>query len=150
MRCLLASMLFAALTVGVQQQTGVPNDARSTIAAANAAWLPAMKAQDATAIAEPYADDGIFVGPTGAVATGRDGVARLMRERFARTGRVKNGQLAQDGMTRQGAFIYEWGHATLELEGQGGPLQSRGRYLTVWRKNAAGRWQIIRNLSLPD
>ncbi len=57
----------------------------------------------------------------------------------------------QDGITRQGAFIYEWGHAVLQIDTAGAaPVQSRGRYLTVWRKSAAGRWEIVRNLSLPD
>ncbi len=150
MLCSIAWMLFAVLTIGSPQEGAVPADARTTIAAANAAWLPALKAQDDAAIAEPYADAGIFVAPTGAVVKGRDGVRQLMRERFAQTGRVTGGQLVQDGMTRQGPFIYEWGHATLEIERQGTPSQSRGRYLTVWQKNAAGRWEIVRNLSLPD
>ncbi len=144
------TMLLAVGAIAGPQDAGVPADARTTIAAANAAWLPAMKARDANAIAAPYADDGIFVAATGTVATGRDAIARLMRERFA-TGTVLSGELVQDGLTRQGTMIYEWGHATWTVAAGGKPpTQARGRYLTVWRRSAAGRWQIARNLSLPD
>ena len=49
----------------------VPADARAAIAAANAAWVPAMQRQDVAAIVEPYADDGVFVTPTGESVKGR-------------------------------------------------------------------------------
>ncbi len=146
----LVSMLLAAALAG-PQEAGVPPDARTTIAAANAAWLTAMKSGDAATIAEPYAKDGVFVGPTGAVVKGPDGVAQLMRGRFAQIGKVTSVSIAQDGVTRQGSLVYEWGHADIEVVPAGGaPVRSRGRYLTVWRKNSEGRWQILRNLSLPD
>jgi ketosteroid isomerase-like protein len=74
-----------------------------------------------------------------------------MRDRVAQMGKVVSGELVQDGLTRQGAFIYEWGHATLLVARAGAaPAQSKGRYLTVWRQGTAGRWEIIRNLSLPE
>ncbi len=146
----LASILLAAAAASVPQENAVPDDARATIAAANAAWIPALEKQDAAAIAAPYAEDGIFVAPVGTVVRGRAGVAQLMKDRFSQMGKVRKGELVQDGMTRQGSFIYEWGHATLETERDGVPARSGGRYLTVWQKNAAGRWEIVRNLYLPD
>jgi ketosteroid isomerase-like protein len=35
------------------------------------------------------------------------------------------------------------------LAGQA-PTRSTGRYLTVWKRDPAGNWRIIRNLSLGD
>ncbi len=151
MIALLVSAVLAVGAASIAQEAEVPADARATIAAANAAWVAALKAQDALAVAAPYADDGIFVTATGAIVKGRTGVAQLMRDRFAQTGRVVNGEIVQDGVTRQGSLIYEWGHATLELGPAGAPpVRSGGRYLTVWRKSGAGHWEIIRNLSLPE
>ncbi len=149
MFAVLIAMLLAA--AAVPQDSTVPPDARTTIAAANAAWLTAMKAGDAAAVAAPYAQDGVFVGPTGAVVKGPDGVARLMRDRFAQIGKVTDVSIAQDGVTRQGSLVYEWGHADIEVARAGAaPVRSRGRYLTVWQKQSNGRWEILRNLSLPD
>jgi uncharacterized protein (TIGR02246 family) len=137
--CLLATVLGAS---------DVPDDARRTIKAANDAWLPALKQENAVAIAEPYADDGVFVSATGQVATGRAAIQDLMKARFA-AGRVMSGSLEQDGIRKEGSLIYEWGHAETEVQTPDGKLvKGAGRYLTVWKANTAGRWQIIRNLSL--
>jgi uncharacterized protein (TIGR02246 family) len=147
----IASVMLAALGITSVQVKGVPADARATIAKANAEWIPALKARDAATIAAPYADDGIFVTATGDVIKGRDAVAQLMRDRIAQMGTVISGTIVQDGLTRQGTSIYEWGHAVLELAHEGAPAQhSGGRYLTVWQKSAAGRWVIVRNLSFAE
>ena len=123
--------------------------ARPTIDSANAAWLPAMQRQDAAAVAEPYTDSAVFVTGTGETVVGRAAVARLMQQRFAR-GRVIGGELVQDGLTLQDDFIYEWGHATIEMQpaAGGAPVRGRGHYLTVWHRDTSGRWRIVRNLSL--
>jgi len=130
----------------------VPDDARAAIARANAEWLPAMQHQDTKAIVEPYADDAVFVDAAGTSVKGRPAIEQLMRDRFARTGRVLNATLQQDNLVVAGSMIYEWGHAEIEVSGAGGaaPARSIGRYLTVWKRDASGRWRIIRNLSLSN
>src|SRR5512146_2034366 len=79
----------------------VPAEALAQIKAANDGWLPALERQDAAAVAEPYADDAIFVTPTGEVARGRPGVEQLMKGRFAAS-RVVGGSLTQDGVSMAG------------------------------------------------
>jgi uncharacterized protein (TIGR02246 family) len=127
----------------------IPVEARAAIARANEEWLPAMKRQDAAAVVEPYADDAVFVTATGESVKGHAAIAQLMRDRF-KAGRVVGGTLQQDDLVSAGSMIYEWGHAELEMTGpSGGPTsRSTGRYLTVWKRDASGRWRIIRNLSL--
>jgi uncharacterized protein (TIGR02246 family) len=128
----------------------VPADARAAIARANDDWLPAMKRQDARAIAEVYADDGVFVLPSGDSVKGRAAIEQLMRDRFSRTGPVVGGALTQDNLVAAGSMIYEWGHAEIATGGRGNQSTSRvrARYLTVWQRDGSGRWRIIRNLSL--
>ena len=130
--------------------TTVPASARATIDSVNAAWLPALRRKDDAAIAAAYADDGVLVAATGETVRGRAAIEQTMREAAGRMGNVLGGRLVQDGITRAGALIYEWGHAELEIARPGaGPTRFTGRYLTVWRQDADGRWRIIRNLSLP-
>src|SRR4051794_11702377 len=93
----------------------VPADARAAIERANNDWLPAMKRQDATAIAEVYADDGVFVLPSGDSVKGRTAIEQLMRDRFSRTGPVVGGTLKQDNLVAAGSMIYEWGHAEVAM-----------------------------------
>jgi uncharacterized protein (TIGR02246 family) len=150
----MASVLFVLLALAgpaPQADRAIPADARAAIDKANSDWIPALEAHDAVRIAAAYADEGVFVMPDGSVVKGRDAVAQLYRDRFARMGTIVRGGIVQDGLTRQGSMIYEWGHADLELAHDGAaPTHSRGRYLTVWQKNAVGRWVITRNLSLPE
>jgi uncharacterized protein (TIGR02246 family) len=128
----------------------VPADALAAIERANNDWLPAMKRQDAKAIAEVYADEGVFVLPNGDSVKGRPAIEQLMRDRFSRTGPVVGGTLKQDNLVVAGSMIYEWGHAELEVGGGANLPASRviARYLTVWQRDGSGRWRIIRNLSL--
>lgn len=139
------------LSLALAASAAIPADARRAIDAANRAWLPAMQQQNAAAIAEVYADDGLFVAATGDTARGRPAIEQLMRDRFARMGKVVTGTLIQDGLTAAGTQIYEWGHADLEIVPPGKPASHfRGRYLTVWQRDGSGRWRIVRNLSLPE
>ena len=130
--------------------TSVPARARAAIDSVNAAWLPALQRKDGAAIADAYADDGVLVAATGETDRGRVAIERVMREAAERVGTVLGGKLVQDGITRAGPLIYEWGHAELEIARPGAaPARVTGRYLTVWRQDGDGRWRIIRNLSLP-
>jgi uncharacterized protein (TIGR02246 family) len=110
-----------------------------------------MQREDAKAIAEPYTDDAVFVLATGEAVRGRDAIEQLMRRRFSTMGRVTSGTLRQENLVAAGSMIYEWGRADLEIARTGEP-PSRvvARYLTVWKRDASGRWRIVRNLSLGD
>jgi uncharacterized protein (TIGR02246 family) len=129
---------------------GIPAAVRRTIEEANAAWIRAMKQGDAAATAEPYADDAVFVTASGESVRGRVAIEKLMRDRFASSGRAVSGTITEDGLTAEGTRIYEWGHVSMQLaRGDAKPTESKGRYLTVWAADASGHWRIVRNISLP-
>jgi uncharacterized protein (TIGR02246 family) len=144
--------LLQASSGAAASRAPVPADARTAIARANDDWLGAMQRQDAKAMVEPYAEDGVFVLATGKAVTGRAAIEQLMRERFRTSGTLVSGKLHQDDLVTAGSMIYEWGHAELEVAAAPGqpPTRSIGRYLTVWKRDNAGNWRIIRNLSLGD
>jgi ketosteroid isomerase-like protein len=125
--------------------------ARPEIEAANAAWLPGLKQQNATAIVAPYADSGLFIQADGSVIRGRAAIAKMYVDRFPRMKGIRDGGIVQDGMAVVGpTLIYEWGHGWLELAPTtpgGPPVRSGGRYLTVWQRATDGHWHIIRNLT---
>jgi ketosteroid isomerase-like protein len=146
----LAAAAGCAVTRAQAPKPEIPAGARRTIAKANADWLEAMKRQDAAAIAEPYDSAAVFVTATGESVRGRAGIEALMRERLVKSRRVTGGKIVQDGLVPVGSMIYEWGHANLDVALAGGGTGTlSGRYLTVWGKDSAGRWRIMRNLSLP-
>ena len=125
--------------------------ARPQIEAANAAWLPGLRNRDAKAIVDAYADSGVFVTTQGEAIRGRDAIARMYESRFPLLGAILGGEVVQEGMAVVGDRIYEWGHASLEMAGRAPgdpPRRSGSAYLTVWQRDAAGRWRIVRNLAM--
>ncbi|MGE5098049.1 MAG: YybH family protein [Betaproteobacteria bacterium] len=148
----LASGLLAGAAIAAETAPA-PEDylaaARPTIEAANADWAPAMKRKDAKAIASFYANDGVLVGPGGQAIQGREAVEKFYAQRLEGAVRFVRGTLVQDGVVlAPGPMIYEWGHADVEVERDGKVLHSAGNYVTVWKRNASGTWQISRNLAM--
>lgn len=112
-------------------------------------WLVAMQAGDAARLAAPYAQDAIFVTPTGQVVVGREAIADLYRKGFAGGGKVVSGGIHRDGAQAGGlGLVYEWGHGgSVRRDASGREVTHEGAYLTVWRRDATGAWQIIRNMA---
>ena len=141
----------AGVTTASVDTTAILASARHDIEAANAAWLPGLKQRNAAAIAEPYADGGLFILADGTVIRGRAAVAKMYEDRFPRMQDIRDGAIVQDGLAVVSAtIIYEWGHGWLELGPRspgGPPVRSGGPYLTIWQRMSDGHWRIIRNLT---
>jgi uncharacterized protein (TIGR02246 family) len=143
--------LCAALSPGAR--AGTPEEdlaaARPVIDAANADWIPAMEARDAHRAVVPFADDAMFILGTGKTYVGRAAIEAFIAERFAPGTKVTGGSIQQDGIQSiRDGLIYEWGHGTTtRVDAKGESKTSGGLYLTVWQRNPAGQWQIVRNLN---
>jgi len=153
LRCLLLLACMCAVDVLAGDVPSATDDllaqARPTIEAANADWVPAMKRKDAKAIASFYAEDGVLVAPNGKSLQGREAVEASYAKGMTASFRFVGGGIVQDGVVLvPGPLIYEWGHADIEVERDGKVIHSAGNYLTVWKRNADGRWEISRNLAL--
>jgi len=139
----------SAATEGATVSADLLAQAGPTIQAANADWVPAMKRKDAKAIASFYAEDGVLVAPNGKSLQGRDAVEASYAKGMTASFKFLGGGIVQDGVVLvPGPLIYEWGHADIEIERDGKAIHSSGNYLTVWKRNAAGRWEISRNLAM--
>jgi len=159
----LTRVLVFAFTMLVQRSLGAQSPparldtaailvaARPDIDAANAAWLPGLRARDANAIVAAYADSGLFIAADGVITRGRAAIAELYRARFPRLREIRGGDVVQDGLAVVAPnIIYEWGHAWVEMAptaAGGSSLRSGGSYLTVWKRQTDGHWRIIRNLT---
>ncbi|MDR6292846.1 uncharacterized protein (TIGR02246 family) [Inquilinus ginsengisoli] len=143
--------LCAALSPGAR--AGTPEEdlaaARPVIDAANADWIPALEAQDARRAVAPFADDAMFILGDGKTIAGRAAIEAFIAERFAPGSKVTGGTIQQDGIQSiRDGLIYEWGHGgTTRVDAKGETHSSSGPYLTVWRRNPSGQWQIVRNLT---
>ncbi len=122
--------------------------AAAAIGEANAQWLPAMKRGDVAAIVVPYAEDALFVTAQGDSIRGRAAIAELYRQRLAAIAGVVAGELVSDGrVAATPELVYEWGHASLLVAHKDGShSRGGGPYLTVWQRDGAAHWHIIRNV----
>jgi len=119
------------------------------IKAANEDWFPAAQAGDAERLAEPYGETAVFIGPDGAAHVGHAAILALYKARAATRRKLSTGAIVHDGMAYGGAgLVFEWGHGELtSLDEAGKPVRSGGPYLTAWRRDADGRWKIVRNIA---
>ena len=115
---------------------------------ANADWLPAMQAGDGARIAEAYAADGVFMLPGGQTIVGRAAIADFYAKQLAGGPRILKGAIHTDGVGEAaGGLVIEWGHGgATSVDAAGKETTTSGPYMTVWKKEADGRWAIVRNL----
>jgi uncharacterized protein (TIGR02246 family) len=144
-------LVLSAAGASAAQSSRIPRQARQTIDKANAAWVIATEGKGPmSAVADAFARDAVFVASSGDIVRGRKAIEQFMSDRLQKSGPATKVTAVQDGVRREGEFIYEWGHAVMQFSHAGGKtITERGRYLTVWEADSAGHWRITRNLSLP-
>lgn len=141
------SVFLAAAKAGGEEP--VPKNLRSAIESANGAFPEQMKTGDAAGIAAAYEDDGVFVGIDGSSSRGKAEIERRMRERFEKLGLASSTAIHSRRLVMDGDLAFEWGDGAMTFAGNSGPTTSRGRFLTVWRRQPDGSWKIHRNVVLP-
>ena len=125
-------------------------DAMPSIQGANSEWSRAMKSGDADAIAEPYAIDAVFVTVDGESIRGRTAIRDLYRSRLSGKAPVVAATIERRGAAAgDHDLVYEWGTGSVTTRSASGTLDTRGGpYLTAWKRQKNGRWEIIRNVVL--
>ena len=142
----IAAVWLLLSAAGFAQSGGIAASARKAIDAGNQAWVDGMKSGDAGSIAKVFESDALDCGPSGECTRGRAAIEQYLKARIAKTGRASAASVTSVGAVQQGDFVYEWGHSQVTLA-KG--VTRGGRYLTVWRKEPNGGWQIFRNMGIP-
>ncbi len=148
------SVLVLALTACQQQATEqsgaaeeeVPTvaDIRTTIEESNTAFEQAMLAGDAMAAVADYAADAVVQPPLMPPTSGQEAIQALYADMLAETPpssfdiRSENVTVAESGELAYETGSYVVGGSTPE----GVAWEDQGKYLEVWKKNAAGDWKV--------
>ena len=149
MKIFVSAIAIAVFTAMQAHADPVPDLAKKQIDAVNADWVLAMEAGDAHRASLGFAEDAIFVGPTGQVLTGRAAYEDVVRGRFAKGLKVVDGWVKQTDVRYVDNEVIEWGHSMLMgVDAAGHKAPREGLYVTVWKKGKDGTWKIVRNLSL--
>jgi uncharacterized protein (TIGR02246 family) len=154
-----AAVIAAVALAGCNREQGTApvadaaatGEAADAIRAEEAQWNRDYAARNAEAILTHYAADGTLAGPGTAPLSGSQAIGALVRS-----------------MVADPAFRLEFAHDRLEVASSGdlgytrghfaltttdprarAPVTMRGTYLTVWRKQADGRWQAVEDMVTP-
>lgn len=144
---LAAGTLFAGIPARAHDSEAIAG----IIRALEKQWVAAVAARDATAVANLYTADGLFMAPHAPAAQGRDAVAKAWGGLFG----LKNLSLTfaptRIDVASRGDMVADIGAYQLSFDSDQGRVEDNGKYMAVWR-NVNGVWLIaadIFNTNLP-
>jgi uncharacterized protein (TIGR02246 family) len=114
-------------------------------------WLQLVKAKDAAAIAEMYADDGAVMPPNAPIGKGRAAIQQAWASMMRTPGFDLTFNPEQIVISSSGDMALDRGTYTLTVAPAGTTQTDTGKYVVVWRK-IGGDWKAaadIFNSNLP-
>jgi uncharacterized protein (TIGR02246 family) len=130
-----------------------PDDAttaRAAIEALNGRLVADLERGDANAAASHYAKDAVFMGANDKAWRGRDAVQKGIVGMLSQLS-FKDAKLTTDDVMVRGDLAVETGTYRWTLQPKSGTAtKDEGKYLTVWQRDSAGTWKIIRDISNTD
>jgi ketosteroid isomerase-like protein len=137
-----ALILLVVSTDVVLAQSG--GKATDGIRAADAAWLKTYEAKDVDKAVAFCDEQGSMLWPNDPVATGKAAITKLTASAFAIPDFKLVWQPEKVGVARSGDLGYTSGtYVWTFTNASGKPVSDRGKYLTVWRKQADGSWKVL-------
>jgi len=141
----LALVVFAAMVRGA-------DDAKSTVAKLDEAWLDAYKAADFDRLAALYAEDALVMPSFSEPVQGREAIRNFFAE-SVRDVPKRSMALKSFRVEASGTLLMDTSEYTFDgVSTEGRPLQIVGNYITVF-KNVDGKWRTateIWNVRQPD
>lgn len=123
---------------------------RQAIEQANAKFIDAMIRGDSAGMVANYADDAVVMDPGTPASRGRGEIGA----RFARkiqAAKVSDEKATTASVDVAGDYAIETGSFEVTVTPKGGKLtHDKGKYLTVWKKQADGSWKIYRDINNSD
>jgi uncharacterized protein (TIGR02246 family) len=114
------------------------------IKATEAAWSKDTASKDINAFAKYYSDDATVLVPNAPVFHGMEAIKSGLKPMFSDPNFSLSftGQAAD--VSKSGDLGYSQGSYTATMsDPKGKPMTDKGKYLTVWKKQADGSWKAV-------
>jgi ketosteroid isomerase-like protein len=119
------------------------------ILAADAAWLKVYEAKDLDKSAAFFGEQGSMLVPNGPIATGKDAIAKMIASDFAND--HITWQANKVGVAHSADLGYTSGtYENTFKDASGNTAPDKGKYLTVWKKEANGAWKVLYDMFNSD
>ena len=119
----------------------------------DAQWSKAAGAKDLEKCIGNYSDDAIVLPANAAAATGKEAIRSVWKELLASPGLAMSWTTTKVEVSKSGDMAYSSGNYELSMtDPTGKPINDRGKYLEVWKKQPEGKWKCsvdIWNSDLP-
>jgi uncharacterized protein (TIGR02246 family) len=138
---------------GTASATDTKNSAEQTIRDLEAQWSTAAGAKDLDKTVSFYSDDAIVLPANAPVATTKEAIRDVWKGLFDSPGAAMSWKPSKVEVSKSGDMAYATGSYELTMnDASGKPTTDHGKYVTVWEKQADGKWKCaadIWNSDLP-
>lgn len=120
---------------------------RSTIEAANTVAAAAINAGDVAKLLPNYTDAAVFMLPNAPAMRGRAEIEAGLKA-MMEGATFSNTKFTTEDVMLAGDIAVETGSNEMTITPKGGKaMVDKGKYLTVWKRQADGSWKIVRDVS---
>jgi ketosteroid isomerase-like protein len=141
-RPIITALIFLVASASALAQTG--GMATDSIWAADTAWNKTYEAKDLDKAVAFCDEQGSLLWPNAPVATGKNAITKLTASAFAIPDFKLVWQQVKVGIARSGDLGYTSGTYIWSFRDTSGkPVSDKGKYLTVWKKQADGSWKVL-------
>jgi ketosteroid isomerase-like protein len=143
-KCCLALLALAMVaTSGCVKKVDLEAE-RAALMKADADWSAAIGTKDPNTFIAFVAADGTIMPPNNPAVGGSDAILAWATATFAMPGFAVSWQATSAEVASSGDLGYTTG--AYDFQGQmpdGTPMTDRGKYATVWEKQADGTWKVV-------
>jgi uncharacterized protein (TIGR02246 family) len=150
---LLACMGLFALTAACTRTVPDTRDADiKAVKAVEAAWVADITTKDVDKFASYYADDASLLMPNTPIINGRDNIIAALKPMLADPNFALTFQATRADASKGGDFVYTVGTYSMTMSSPKGkkPVTDKGKYLTVFKKQADGSWKAVADMMNSD
>ena len=120
---------------------------KSAIEAANNVTVAAVIAGDVSKLLANYADDAVFMFPNAPAMRGRAAIEAGLKA-MMEGATFSDMKFTTEDVMLDGDMAVETGSNEMTITPKGGKaMVDKGKYLTVWKRQADGSWKIVRDVS---
>jgi uncharacterized protein (TIGR02246 family) len=151
----LSVLLALVFLAACSKQPAAPPDTRAAdeaaIRAATISWSNAAQAKDVDKAVSLYADDALQFADKGPLVRGKDNIRQGWQQMFALPGPGLRFATSGVEVARSGDIAYEYGTYDFATKDKKGNINDqKGKYVTVWKKQADGSWKVAVDIDNAD
>ncbi len=143
---LLYTLLISLFSAGIGLAADMDSQAL-TLVKLDDQWSAAAVKKDTDLVVSFYTDDATVYPPNDIIGTGHDGAkkiwgAMLSDPSLTISWKAQHGEIASSGDIGYTSGTYE-----LSMKGPDGkPINDKGKFLCVWKKQSDGKWKALRDM----